>query len=815
MPDQLPEQSTSREPGRTISPDTRAVVACILIVMLANLPLLCGKIHFTFDTVLQFYPWHDYLRTLPAGGIGAWFPLVGCGMPAAANGQLGHFMPLNFPFHLPISTAAALVAATLFCLIVAALGTWLLCRSYGATRTSSLLAASAFATMGGMLAHVDHLGLIGAACFMPFLWYAARRAARDGIIRWTALSGIAVGMGFLATHPQVALMGALSATLLFLFELRLTSRCAWPAAVGKSALYLAGLAVLGIAVGAVQALPMHGLGSHSVRADVSGWEFATAYSLPLTHLIRFVIPDFFGANDATYHGLWNHQELHPYVGLLPLLLALWALFRIRNRNTLIMGLMLGIAVLLALGGSTPLYRILYHLPFFETFRAPARWLLAAGLAIAVLGALGLDRLLADLTDRAAARWSRGLFIAAAVLAAIYLAAFLLQPAAVGWMDTLVAQGRLPTPDAPAGADLPARLAFAYEARILAPANTLPYTAAALLLAAIGMACVKRWGTGTARALFLAGMVLEAALFGCTYNAFVPASVLTARPPLTAGMKPFPDSGRYYYEQDADWLARRAATDPLVAGDATVADYVVPRPNRNLSFGIAAFGTYDPLELANWRRLADLLKPHIHHPAVAAFAGIEYAAVSEQRAKDFAEWEEVNRWHGMVLLRNPAYRGLAWVCTQQAWEETFPQRLEAHDEHDLFATAWVPDDCVLRPPAKGPVRYATGPQVDVQRWDDRTIELDVFSPWPESTLVITSTYYPGWHVTIDDRADHWYAANVNVAFTRIYIPEGRHHIKLTYRNRTMVWGAYISLIALLICALAILFGGRWRIPDPPD
>ena len=186
-------------------------------------------------------------------------------------------------------------------------------------------------------------------------------------------------------------MGALSAALLYLCELRLAGRCTWPVAVGKSALYLAGLVIIGILVGAVQALPMHELGNHSVRADASGWEFATAYSLPLTHLIRFVIPDFFGANDATYHGAWNHQELHPYMGLLPLLLALWALFRIRNRNTLIMGLILGLAVRLALGGSTPLYRLLYRLPFFGTFRAPARWVLAAGLAIAVLSALGLDR----------------------------------------------------------------------------------------------------------------------------------------------------------------------------------------------------------------------------------------------------------------------------------------------------------------------------------------------------------------------------------------------------------------------------------------
>jgi hypothetical protein len=815
MPDQPLDQNTSRKSGRMISPDTRALIACILIVMLANLPLLRGNIHLTFDTIFMFYPWHDYLRTLPAEATSAWLPLVGCGMPADANGQLGHFMPLNFPFHLPISTASAFVAATLLCFIVAAMGTYLLCRSYAARRSSSLLAATAFATMGGMLAHVDHLGLIGAACFMPFMWYAARRAAREGGLRWLAVSAIAVAMGFISSFPQAAVMGALSAAVLYLFELRLAGTCTWPRAVGSSALYLGGLGFIGIALGAVQALPMYELARHSVRADISGWEFATSYSLPLTHLIRFVVPNFFGANDATYHGAWNHQELHPYVGLLPLLLALWALFRVRNRNTLIIGLILGISVLLALGGSTPIYRLLYRLPFFGTFRAPARWVLAAGLAIAVLSALGLDRLLGDLTARVAARWSRGLFIAAAVFAAVYLAAFLLQPSAVGWMDTLVAQGMLPTPDAPSGADLSARLAFAYEARILAPASTMPYTAAALLLAAVGMACVKRWGTRLTRGFFLAGMVLEAALFGCTYNAFVPASVLDYRPPVTAPMKHLPESGRYYYEQDPDLLAGRAATDALVAGNPAVADYVVPRPNRNLSFGIASFGTYDPLELANWRRLADLLKPHIHHPGVAAFAGIEYAAVSEQRARDFAEWEEVNNWRGMVLLRNPRYRGLGWVCMQQALEETLPQRLAADNTHELFATAYMPDDYVLRPPAKGPIiiSYPIGPQVAVRRWDHSAIEVDVFTPYQESTLVITSTYYPGWSATIDGAAAELFP--VNIAFTGVSIPEGTHHVKLMYRNRMKVWGAYISLIAVLLCAVAIALGRPRRIPKHPD
>src|SRR5439155_25821585 len=116
---------------------------------------------------------------------------------------------------------------------------------------------------------------------------------------------------------------------------------------------------------------------------------------PWGGLVMLVAPNAFGnAAAATYwpasrFGPYFH-EIYAYAGLLPLLLAPVALLRCRAARPY--GLLAFLALLVMLGGGTPLYRLLYNLPGGELLRAPARAGLVLDLALALLAGFGLDAL---------------------------------------------------------------------------------------------------------------------------------------------------------------------------------------------------------------------------------------------------------------------------------------------------------------------------------------------------------------------------------------------------------------------------------------
>lgn len=66
----------------------------------------------------------------------------------------------------------------------------------------------------------------------------------------------------------------------------------------------------------------------------------------------------------------------------------------------------------------------------------------------------------------------------------------------------------------------------------------------------------------------------------------------------------------------------------------------------------------------------------------------------------------------------------------------------------------------------------------------------------SFLILTDTFYPGWHVTVDGKPSHIFAANH--AFRAVYLPAGRHFISFEFKPSTLDW-------RLMIAGLLLGFG----------
>jgi hypothetical protein len=161
---------------------------------------------------------------------------------------------------------------------------------------------------------------------------------------------------------------------------------------------------IGLALASILLIPARELIRHTSRSWM-GFDQFVSYSLPPYQAIQLLFPFLFGGLQGSfyglpYFGLWNLVELTGYVGLLSLLLAAIGATIYRKTPTTWFWVGIGLlAFLLALGESTPLAKIVYHVPLFNKFQAIARHFLEITLAVSVLSGLGITAIQKQMASR--------------------------------------------------------------------------------------------------------------------------------------------------------------------------------------------------------------------------------------------------------------------------------------------------------------------------------------------------------------------------------------------------------------------------------
>jgi len=68
------------------------------------------------------------------------------------------------------------------------------------------------------------------------------------------------------------------------------------------------------------------------------------------------------------------------------------------------------------------------------------------------------------------------------------------------------------------------------------------------------------------------------------------------------------------------------------------------------------------------------------------------------------------------------------------------------------------------------------------------------------IVISDVGWPGWRAYVDGRRVKIHPANL--AFLSVYVPHGKHHLRLVYLPDAFVRGRVISFATILILIVAI-------------
>src|SRR5256712_11783097 len=137
--------------------------------------------------------------------------------------------------------------------------------------------------------------------------------------------------------------------------------------------------------------------AETTRSQALPFQFAASFNFPPENLITLVAPGFFGdVTNHPYWGRWYLWEACAFIGVTGVALAVYGMTTVKMAGKKALLTVAAIAALLALGNSTPLFRILFDwIPLFDRFRGAGKFIFITALVLVLLAGFGLERILRE------------------------------------------------------------------------------------------------------------------------------------------------------------------------------------------------------------------------------------------------------------------------------------------------------------------------------------------------------------------------------------------------------------------------------------
>ena len=381
--------------------DCRYILVAIALGILFFYPVLFSDKTFYLRDIQQwFYPMKFFLaECLKAGSLPFWCPTYFCGSPFMSDIQSGVFYPLSlvfllFPFPLSFNIYIVIHFILGFCFF------YHFITGLGLSRKAALFTSVSFCYGSFMIASINTLNNLSTLIWLPAVLWSFQKATAKKWISGYFLTIMFLCMAALGGAPQLFLF---IIGLLFLFGITQTCEAvSFPRARLKNATIILLLILFSLLLTTVQLGPTYLDYQQSLRLGGLSYDEARIYSLDLSRLKHlFFPPDYYSGfvmgSPADLKALFSGDGEMPwlltiYPGLVITILALFGMIFSFSRKLLLWIVTLVVAIILALGDTTPAHYFFYKL--FPFFRFPEKFMFLANFSLLVMSAYGFDRLFA-------------------------------------------------------------------------------------------------------------------------------------------------------------------------------------------------------------------------------------------------------------------------------------------------------------------------------------------------------------------------------------------------------------------------------------
>ena len=548
--------------------------------------------------------------------------------------------------------------------------------------------------------------------------------------------------------------------------------------------------LLSLTLAAAQILPSIELTRLSHRAAVS--DPLSILALPLHRLLTLLLPGISGYPPAgTTWSLAEPFHTTFYVGVLPLALAIWATLIRPNRYIAWGAVLTLVALLLALGWPNARF-LATVIPSYQIFPNLSRFLLLGEFGFALLAAFGSAAVLSN------TRLSPHLLLR-------FFTVFILL-LLVGAAITFVAR------------EWPEPTADSYPSAAAALRDSVRWLAVMVLASGCALLLVGRWGKHIPYSgvlLLVTVSVLDLAGFAAPLYTYAPTASIFPPTPMTS----------YLQDQQEERLFRIIGVplttflpnSAMVYGLADARGYNALYPWRILQFAHVVNGTESQIppsatEKAAKRYVAThkISYDTLHDMRLLSLLNVEYIVLDKQYRPspplDLSELDFVMEQTGIrggVLYRNPNVLPRAFLVGSAMTVADSGEAARRLQDPEFDPAQQVVLENAAALPSYPPPQESS---VEVETYAAERVRIRVESDAP-AWLLLTDTYYPGWQATVNGDTAPIYPANV--LFRAVAIPPGSSTVEFTYQPASWRWGVRISLAAVFIWLMILLYPLRNR------
>jgi hypothetical protein len=785
------------EPG--VGPGLAAALYFGLALLYFLPAFLPGRHIFGTDYLQSGYFFYDFISQRTAeGNLPKWVPYVYGGLPLYSNPGSTYY-PIRWIADLVAPTSRFFPILFVFQFGMAGLGMYLLARELGCRRWVAFVAGLAFQWTGILTSWVyaGHDGRIIVVTLAPLFFYFVHLGIRTG--RLPAFAGLAATTAFVLLSFQIQnayylLLAGVFWAVFCLFRLGAVKDVP---RLGKAVALGVGAVAFGFLTASVNFLPFQHYVAESPRGGTGGrgYEFSTSYSMPGRAVVGLAVPEQVGATIQNERGEYvfpiyrgeNPFRLHTeYVGAAVLVLVALGFYYARRSRYWWFFAGLGLwALTMALGGSTPLYRLYYELlPGLKRFRAPDLAYYVLAFSLICMAALALERLA---QVREAARARRGAEPQGD------------RPALVGWVAAAVA-----------GVAVLGAAAFGMPAAAMAEGTVGLSPAAGWMRFAVfaGLAGAALW-------LWMEGRI-------ATRAALIALSVVTAADLWVIGKKFFqtvPAPGETYAEDDVIGFLR-SQTMPggptrvwALPGRGGWPPYI----NYPMRFGVEQAGGEHGNQLQRYNQFAGAGEQsyidyhNFNDPRFLAGANVRWITSAEPLGVPWLREAYRSPATGTVVYENALLLPRAYIVGQVTRVTdpgaTLPFLESQQWDPSRNAVVEAPRDLGL------PTAPTLAGSARITRYEPDLVDVAVEVNRP-ALLVLSDNYYKDWRATVDGRAAEIY--RTNHTFRGVVVPAGRHQVRFVFEPMDLYTGFYVYLACLAVLAAYgayLLVRLRWRRAAP--